>query len=242
MSETYRGLRYEQVASVIDHSLLRPELTMADVEAGCLIAARYRVASVCCRPADVEVASRLLAASGVAVGTVVAFPHGCSTTATKVFETRAAVADGATEIDMVLNIGWLRSGELDRVTDDIRSVVLAARGTGAGTVVKVILETAYLTSAEIVAACAAVEAAGGDYVKTSTGFAARGSRLEDVRLIRATVRPDVNVKAAGGIRTLDALIDAIEAGASRVGVSATAAILEEFGAVAQPDASPRTSA
>jgi deoxyribose-phosphate aldolase len=233
MTATYRGLRYDDVAGVIDHSLLRPELTRADVEAGCQVAARHGVASVCCRPADVDLVRKLLAGTGVAVGTVVAFPHGCSTTATKVFEARDAVAAGAVEIDMVLNIGWLRSGELDRVTADVRSVVDTARAERPGVVVKVILETAYLAGGEIAAACRAVETAGGDYVKTSTGFAASGARLEDVRLMRASVGPGVKVKAAGGIRTLDAVVDAVEAGAERVGASATATILAEFAARAR---------
>ena len=225
---TYRDLSYEQVAGAIDHSLLRPELTLADVEAGCELAERYGVASVCCRPADVELAARLLDGSRVAVGTVAGFPHGSSTTATKTYEALDAIAAGAVEIDMVLNIGWLRSGELDRVEADIRAVVEAARNARAGIVVKVILENAYLTDAEKVDACKAVEAAGGDYVKTSTGFAPSGATADDLRLMRASTGPHIKVKAAGGVRTLDALIDVIELGVSRSGATATATILDDF--------------
>jgi deoxyribose-phosphate aldolase len=225
---TYRDLSYEQVAGAIDHSLLRPELTLVDVEAGCELAARYGVASVCCRPADVELAARLLDGSTVAVGTVVGFPHGSSTTATKTYETLDAIAAGAVEIDMVLNIGWLRSGKLARVEADIRAVVEAARSARAGIVVKVILENAYLTDAEKVDGCKAVEAAGGDYVKTSTGFAPSGATADDLRLMRASTGPHIKVKAAGGVRTLDALIDVIELGVSRSGATATAAILDDF--------------
>jgi deoxyribose-phosphate aldolase len=236
MTATYRGLTYEQVAGTIDHSLLRPELTLAEVAAGCELAARYQVASVCCRPADVGLVARLLGGTGVAAGTVVGFPHGSTTTATKVYETRAVVADGATEVDMVLNIAWLRSGERSRVEAEIRQVVAAARGAWAGTTVKVILENAYLTDAQKVEACKAVEAAGADYVKTSTGFAPSGATLEDLRLMRASVGPHIKVKAAGGVRTLDALIDVIEVGVARSGATATATILDDFKARASTPA------
>lgn len=228
MTAIYRGLTYEQVAGTIDHSLLRPELTLTEVEAGCELAAGYRVASVCCRPADVELAAQLLDGTGVAVGTVVAFPHGSTTTATKVFETQAVVAAGATEVDMVLNIGWLRSGQVGRVEADIRSVVEAARAARAGTIVKVILENAYLTDAQKVDACKAVEVAGADYVKTSTGFAPGGATIEDLKLMVASTGPHMKVKAAGGVRTLDALVDVIEVGVARCGATATATILDDF--------------
>ncbi len=221
---TYRGYDYARFAATIDHSLLRPELTEKDVRAGCEVAATYKVASVCCRPADVSLAVQILAGTSVAVGTVVAFPHGSSTTATKVFETRDARNNGATEIDMVLNIGWLRSGELDPVRVDIAAVVEAADGA----IVKVILENAYLTDEQKVAACRVVEAAGADYVKTSTGFAPTGATLDDLRLMRETVSPHMKVKAAGGVRTLDALADVIDVGVDRCGATATAAILDDF--------------
>ncbi|MCL2464267.1 MAG: deoxyribose-phosphate aldolase [Micrococcales bacterium] len=221
---TYRGYDYARYAGAIDHSLLRPELTSDDVRAGCRLAAQYQVASVCCRPADTRLAAQTLAGTSVAVGTVIAFPHGATTTATKVFETRDARANGAVEIDMVLNIGWLRGGELDRVQADIAAVVEAADGA----IVKVILENAYLTDEQKVAACHVVEAAGANYVKTSTGFAPSGATVADIRLMRASVSPHLKVKAAGGVRTLDALADVIDAGADRCGATATAKILDDF--------------
>jgi deoxyribose-phosphate aldolase len=218
-------ITYEQLAKTIDHSLLRPELTEADVIAGCELAKQYHVASVCVKPCHVKLATRLLAGSDVEVGTVVGFPHGNSKTTTKVFETREALADGATEIDMVLNIGELRSGHVDYVRDEVRAVVEASHPEA---IVKVILENAYLTDQEKVQACKLCEEAGADFVKTSTGFAATGATVEDIRLMRATVGPHVQVKAAHGVRTLDQLIAVIDAGATRSGATATAAILDEF--------------
>ena len=224
MGATVRGFTYERVAGTIDHSLLRPELTAAEVEAGCELADHYRVASVCCRSVDVPLVVPLLAGSPVAVGTVVGFPHGSSSTEVKVHEARLARSQGAAEIDMVLAIGWLRSGEVGRVEEEIRQVVAAAHGA----VVKVILENAYLSDEQKVAACKAADAAGADYVKTSTGFAPSGATVEDIRLMRANVSPRVKVKAAHGVRTLDALLDVMEAGAERCGATATARILDEF--------------
>ena len=224
-SLTVFDVSYEQLAGTIDHSLLKPQLTMSEVVAGCEIARTYEVASVCVRPADVTLAAKELSGSGVAVGTVVAFPHGDSATRTKVFEARQAIEDGASELDMVLNIGWLLSGSYPDVESDIRAVVLEA---GDDALVKVILENAYLDDAQKVKACQLVEAAGAAYVKTSTGYAPTGATLEDLRLMRASVGPGVKVKAAHGVRTLDALLAVIEAGADRCGATATAAILDDF--------------
>jgi deoxyribose-phosphate aldolase len=218
-------LTRKQLAKTIDHSLLRPELTEAEVRAGIELARRYDVASVCVKPYQVRLAAELLAGSDVQVGTVVGFPHGASTTAIKVAEAQQAIADGATELDMVLNIGELRSGNHDYVRQDIGAVVEAARGRA---LVKVILENAYLTDQEIVAACKLCEEAGADFVKTSTGFAPGGATLEDLRLMRASVGPDVQVKAAGGVRDLDAALAVIEVGVTRIGATATAAILDDF--------------
>lgn len=215
---------YRTAAKTIDHSLLRPELTLDEIVAGCALAAEYDVASVCVRPADVELAVEHLRDSEVAVGTVVAFPHGATLTATKVAETSALVELGATEIDMVINIGWLLSGRVDAVGAEIGEVVRAADGQ----LVKVIMENAYLTPEQIVAACRAAEDAGAHYVKTSTGFAPSGATLDDVRLMRRTVSERVKVKCAGGVRTLDALLEMRAAGAARSGATATAAILDEF--------------
>jgi deoxyribose-phosphate aldolase len=213
-----------QVAKTIDHALLRPEMTQAEVIAGCAVAKKFDVASVCCKPSDISLCARELAGSDVLVGTVVGFPHGGSTTATKVFETKDAIANGAVEIDMVINIGWMKSGLYQEVQDEIAAVVQAASPHH----VKVILENAYLTKEEIVKACALVEAAGGHYVKTSTGFAPTGATLDDVKLMRASVSPSVHVKSAGGVKTLDALLAFMDAGVTRSGASGTQAMLEEF--------------
>jgi deoxyribose-phosphate aldolase len=224
VTATVRGYTYAQVAKMIDHSLLRPELTLAEVGEGCRVAAAYDVASVCCRPADVPFVTGLLSGGPVAVGTVIGFPHGSNTTAVKAFEARRAREDGATEFDMVLNIGWLRSGELTRVQEDVGAVVEAAEGG----IVKVILENAHLTDEQKVAACKAAEAAGAHYVKTSTGFAPSGATLADLRLMATSVSSNVKVKAAHGVRTLDALLDVMDTGAARCGATATAAILDDF--------------
>ena len=214
-----------RVAKTIDHSLLKPELTVDEVLAGCEVAARYDVASVCCRPIDVERCRDALANTNVLVSTVIGFPHGSNLTATKVFETERAIEQGAVELDMVMQIGLLRSGMADAVRDDIAGVVAAA---GNAAIVKVILENAYLTDAEKVAGCRAAEDAGAAYVKTSTGYAPTGATLDDLRLMRATVSPSVKVKAAGGVRTLDALIDCLNAGIDRCGATATAAIIDDL--------------
>ena len=226
------------VAKMIDHSLLRPELTTAEVRLGCEIAARRETASVCVRPSDVSLAVAALAGTGVLVGTVAGFPHGSTTTAAKVAETRELVEAGADEIDMVLHIGRLRAGESGYVHDDIAAVVAAARGK----VVKVILENAYLDDEQKVAGCRLAERAGAAFVKTSTGFAPGGATLEDIRLMRATVSPSVEVKAAGGVRTLDTLLTLHEAGATRFGATATEAILDDWAAYQRGDRTPTATA
>ncbi len=226
-----KTITYEQLAKVIDHSLLRPELTEAEIIAGCELAARYHTATVCVKPTDVKLASRLLKDSDVLVSTVIGFPHGCSLTAVKVFEAERAMDEGARELDMVLNIGELRSGHLDFVQKDIQAVCEAAHARGVK--VKVIFENFYLNVEEKVAACKASEAAGADWVKTSTGFAGGGATLEDLRLMRANVSEKVQVKAAGGVRTLQALLEVIDAGVTRSGATATAKILDDFKALAE---------
>ncbi len=223
-------ITYQQLAKAIDHSLLRPELTDADIITGCQLASRYNVASVCVKPCHVQLAAQLLKGTDVAVGTVVGFPHGAHLTATKVFEAQQALAQGATELDMVINIGALRSGRVEDVRADIRAVVDAAKGQA---LVKVIFENAYLTDAEKLLACRLAEEAGADFVKTSTGFAPSGATLADLRLMRAAVGPRVQVKAAGGVRSLDALLEVIAAGCTRVGATRTAEMLEEFKARSQ---------
>ncbi|MEJ7752828.1 MAG: deoxyribose-phosphate aldolase [Candidatus Limnocylindrales bacterium] len=219
-------LTERDIAKAIDHSLLRPELDDDFVEDGCRLAAEYHVASVCVRPTDVARAKAILGGSDVAVGTVIGFPHGDHRTDVKVFEATQALADGATELDMVIAIGALRSGRDADVEADIKAVVDVAHAAGA--IVKVIFENAYLTDDEKVRACRAAEAAGADFVKTSTGFAASGATHEDLMLMRRSVSPHVQVKAAGGVRSLDALVAVMELGVSRAGATQTKAILDDF--------------
>ena len=213
-----------KIAKTIDHSLLKPEMTRDEVRQGCEIAKKYDVASVCCKPSDVAFCAEILKGTDVEVGTVVGFPHGSSTTETKVFETKKAIADGATEIDMVLNIGQLKSGLYDAVKADIAAVVEAAGGK----MVKVILENAYLTDDEKITSCKLCEAAGAHYVKTSSGYAPTGATVADVKLMRAAVSPAVKVKSAGGVRTLDALIEMLDAGVERSGATTTSTMLDEY--------------
>ncbi|HYU62605.1 MAG TPA: deoxyribose-phosphate aldolase [Verrucomicrobiae bacterium] len=226
MSSFFDQLSYSDVAKAIDHSLLKPELDDAFVEAGCRLATDYDVASVCVRPRDVARAHELLAKSTVAVGTVIGFPHGSSRTETKVFESRLALRDGARELDMVIDVGALISGRDAYVQEQIAEIVEVAHADGA--LVKVILENAYLTDDQKVRGCRMVEAAGADFVKTSTGFAPTGATIEDLKLMRRSVSQRVGVKAAHGIRTLDALIEVLEIGVTRVGATQTAAMLDEF--------------
>jgi deoxyribose-phosphate aldolase len=209
---------------MIDHSLLRPELTREDIERECGIAKKYDVASVCCVPTDVKLARELLSGTSVKVGAVVGFPHGYCTTKTKVFETEQAIADGAVEIDMVLHIAKLLSREFVYVRDDIKAVVTAAHQGGA--IVKVILENCYLSDELKVIGCKLCEEAGADFVKTSTGFAKGGATLEDLALMRKSVSSKVQVKAAGGVRDLDMALKVREAGATRFGATRTAEIIE----------------
>jgi deoxyribose-phosphate aldolase len=223
---TVANLTYEQVAKTIDHSLLRPELDLDFVREGVGLARRYGVASATVRPADVALAVELLEGSDVFVSTVVGFPHGSSSTETKAFEAERAVELGAREVDMVLNIGRLRSGRADEVRDDIAAVVAVAQAKGA--IVKVIFENAYLDDAQKELACRLSEEAGAAFVKTSTGFAPGGATIDDLKLMRRCVGPHVQVKAAGGIRTLDALLEVMAVGVTRIGATATETMLEDF--------------
>ena len=238
MASFFDRLSYLDVAKSIDHSLLKPELDDAFIEGGCRLAATYDVASVCVRPRDVERARDLLSGSTVAVGTVVGFPHGSSRTETKVFEARLALQNGARELDMVIDIGGLISGDDSHVREQIADVVKVAHAEGA--LVKVILENAYLTDEQKVRGCQMVEAAGADFVKTSTGFAPTGATIEDLKLMRRSVSSKIGVKAAHGIRTLDALLEVLEIGVTRVGATATAAMLDEFKARKAPAATTGT--
>src|SRR5262245_35411961 len=219
-------LTYDAIAKRIDHSLLGPTLGRAELEEGCRLAARYGVASVCIKPYAVDLAAQLLRGSDVAVGTTIGFPHGGHSTAVKVFEARQAMADGATELDMVINIGQAIAGEWDAVAADIDAVTRAAHDGGA--IAKVIFENCYLNDEQKVRLCRICGELGADYVKTSTGYGAGGATLDALRLMRRAAPPQVKRKAAGGLRTLDALIEAAELGCDRIGASRTAEILEEL--------------
>jgi deoxyribose-phosphate aldolase len=226
MTLSIDNLTERDIAKTIDHSLLKPELDDAFVEEGCRLAADYHVASVCVRPADVRRASAILSGTDVAVGVTIGFPHGNHRTETKVFEARQALADGATELDMVLQIGALKSGRDADVQADIAAVVEVAHAADA--IVKVIFENAYLTDEEKVRACRLSEAAGADFVKTSTGFAPSGATVDDLVLMRRSVSPRIQVKAAHGIRSLDALLEVMALGVTRVGATQTKAIIDDF--------------
>ena len=211
------------IAALIDHTALKPETMAADIERLCAEAAEHRFASVCINPCWVGLAARLLEGTGVKVCTVVGFPLGASTTEAKVLEAAIAIRCGASEIDMVQNVGALRSGDALRVSQDIAAVVDLAHANGA--IVKVILETALLNHDQKVLACQLAQQAGADFVKTSTGFVSGGATVEDIALMRATVGPLLGVKASGGVRTLDDVNKMVAAGATRIGASAGVAIV-----------------
>lgn len=215
----------KELAKTIDHSLLKPQLTDQDIIDGCRLADSYHVASVCVKPYHVKLAAAELQNSDVILGTVVGFPHGNSSSAAKLFEANEGIKDGAKELDMVINIGALRSGRFDDVFNEISAIVNAAKGKA---IVKVIFENAYLTKEEIIKVCHLAEKAGADFVKTSTGFAPTGATVEDIRLMRASVSDKVQVKAAHGVRTLESILQMIDAGATRIGATATAVILDDF--------------
>jgi len=210
---------------MIDHSLLRPELTEEDVRKGCEIAKKYKAATVCCRPSEVVLVKKLLQDSGVKTTTVVGFPHGYHKTETKVFEARQAIEDGAVELDMVINIGRLLDSDYEYVKKDIQAVVEAAHSHNVA--VKVIFENFYLTDEQKKAACRLAEEAGADFVKTSTGFAGGGATIEDLQLMRAEVSEKVQVKAAGGVRDLEMVLKVREVGCTRFGATRTESIMEE---------------
>jgi deoxyribose-phosphate aldolase len=228
--------KVSELAKMIDHSILNPTHTDADLEKQCAIAKKYNVASVCVKPYAVRQALVLLKGSSVLVGCVIGFPHGNSSTDVKVFETEQACNDGAREIDMVINIGKALGGDWDYVEHEIREVTQACHRNGA--IVKVIFETDYVTKDEDkIHLCEICTRAGADFVKTSTGygyvkqangdFNYKGATIHDIELMRKHSGPKVHVKCAGGVRTLDDLIKMRTAGASRSGATATEAMLEE---------------
>jgi deoxyribose-phosphate aldolase len=242
---------YQELAGMIDHSLLHPTMTDQELDEGCRLAARYAVASVCIKPYFVKRAAQLLTGTGVKVGAVIGFPHGNSATESKRYETELACIDGAVEIDMVINIGKALSGEWKYVEQDVKAVCDEAHRHGAK--VKVIFETDYLTnggagltSDELKRKLGQIcELAGADWIKTSTGYgfvkgadgkySYQGATESDLRLMRASVSDKVQVKAAGGVRDLDGLIRVRELGASRCGASATGAILDDYRARAKSE-------
>ena len=213
------------VASMIDHTLLKPDATRKDIETLCREAAEYRFASVCVNPTWVALCASLLPGTGVKVCSVVGFPLGATTPDTKHYETRRAIFDGAREIDMVINVGALKSGDLRVVERDIEAVTSPCREAGA--LSKVIIEAALLTDDEKITACTLAKAAAADYVKTSTGFGPGGATAADVALMRRVVGEEMGVKAAGGVRDLEALEAMVAAGATRVGASAGVRIVQE---------------
>ena len=219
------SLTPHDIAKMLDHSTLQPYLTDEDVRKGCELALRYDTASVCARPCDMPLVASMLRGSDVKVCTVIGFPHGAHRTAVKVAEAKQALADGCTELDMVINIGKLVAGDEAYVREEIRQIVQAAHEAGA--LVKVILETCYLTDEQKVTACRLSEEAGADFVKTSTGYGSKGCTIEDLKLMRRSVSERVQVKGSGGIRDLDTVLSARAVGATRCGVSATAAIMAE---------------
>jgi deoxyribose-phosphate aldolase len=225
MKTDNNSLNYRQVVQTLDHAVLKPEMTEADVIAGCVLACQHQIAAVSVKPCYLPLAVRELVGSGVAAGTVVSFPYGSCTTAVKIFEAQDAIANGAAELDIVMNFAALRSGRSEYVRDEIREIVKAVDGQA---LVKVILENHYLTKDQIALACQLLEEAGVDYVKTSTGFSQTGALLEDLHWMRAHLSGNVLVKAAGGIRSLSDALAMIEAGARRLGTSSTKAILDEI--------------
>ena len=219
-------LTYDHLAKRIDHSLLGPTLTDSDLREGCHLAAAYRVASVCIKPYAVSLAAEILQGTGVAVGTTVGFPHGGHLPSVKVFEAERALDDGATELDMVVNIGWVLGGEWDDVRDEIDAITRTVHARSA--IVKVIFENCYLSPAQISRLCKICGEVKADYVKTSTGYGSGGATHDDLKLMRDVAPPHVKLKAAGGIRTLDAALAVAALGCDRIGASRTSEMLDEL--------------
>lgn len=215
----------QDIANIMDHSNLQPQLTIQDTKDCVEMAKKYNCISVCVRPSDIEIVKPMLEGTDIIITTVIGFPHGTCTTETKVFETEDAIKKGAEEVDMVLNIGRLKSHDYDYVEKDIRAVVEAAHAGGVKC--KVIFENAYLDEEEKIKACQICEKCGADFTKTSTGYAASGSTIEDLKLMRANTKPEMQVKAAGGIRNLDQTLAVMATGTTRIGTRSTEKILKE---------------
>ncbi len=217
---------------LIDHTLLKPDATSADIERLCDEAAKYGFMAVCVNPVHVEQCVKALAGTGVHIDTVVGFPFGANITPVKMLEASSAIAHGAQEIDMVINVGALRSGRHDEVAHDVRTVRKACAN---GVLLKVIIETGYLDDAQKRTACRIALSEGADFVKTSTGFGPGGATPEDVRLMRQVVGPEIGVKAAGGIRDAETFWTMVRAGANRIGTSSGVKIVEEIRASGGPE-------
>jgi deoxyribose-phosphate aldolase len=227
------------LAGLIDHTLLKPEASRDEIRKLCQEAAHFGFASVCVNPWYVPLAAEMLKGTKVKVCTVVGFPLGATLPRVKIYEAQEAIQLGAQEIDMVINIGALKSGQDDVLESDIRGVVEASHRGGA--ICKVILETALLTDEEKIRGSAAAKRAGADFVKTSSGFSVAGATAEDVALLRAVVGSEMGVKAAGGVRSFDDLIKMVRAGATRIGASASVKIMEQAAGAATPPAEPKSS-
>jgi deoxyribose-phosphate aldolase len=228
-----------EIARLMDHTLLKPDATQDEIRKLCEEALQYQFASVCVNPWNVAQSAELLRGSTVKVCTVVGFPLGATLPEAKVFEAQKSIERGAQEIDMVINIGALKSGLLDTVEADIRGVAAASHHGGA--ICKVIIETCLLTREEKIQASLAAKDAGADFVKTSTGFSTAGATPEDVRLIRETIGPGAGIKAAGGVRTLEDLQKMVEAGATRIGASAGVKIIQQLRSGKSPATSGASS-
>jgi deoxyribose-phosphate aldolase len=221
-------LTCEQLANVFDHAILKPDQTTEDVIKGCETAKAYNLCSVCVKPCDVKQAYDILKDTSVMVGTVISFPHGNSTTSAKVAESLQAIEDGAIELDVVLNIGHLRSGLYDEVQNELTEIIKQSKQKNKNVIFKIIFENAYLSDAEIVKACEISVAAGSDFVKTSTGFAHAGATEHHIKLMRKSVPDHIEVKASGGIKTLEHVTTFLRLGATRIGSSSSDQIIEEF--------------
>lgn len=223
IKNTNYGQESDSLASMIDHTLLKPDATAEQIKKLCQEAREYKFASVCVNSSNIPLVVELLRGSGVKACSVVGFPLGACTTKVKVAETKEVIENGATEVDMVVNVGAIKSGNWDFVKDDIESVVIAAKGKA---LVKVIIETCLLTDEEKVKVCQISKMVGADFVKTSTGFSTGGATVEDVRLMRQVVGPNLGVKASGGVRDYETAMAMIKAGANRLGTSSGIAIVK----------------
>jgi len=217
---------FEEIAGMIDHSLLKPFLTDKEIEEGCRLADTYQVASVCVRPSDVKLALAVLQYSPVRVTTVIGFPHGTTTTHSKLEETKEAIANGAVELDVVIHIGKMKSGDYEYVKNDLEPIVTYAHANEVK--VKIIFENCFLTDKEIIKACEICNELEVDWVKTSTGYGTGGAEPAAIKIMRLYTKPTIQIKAAGGVRTLKQVIEMKKLGCTRVGATATSDILKEL--------------